>query len=96
MTSNFKDAQESLLALARDLLSHEKVDRIEIELGEDADGDAALFIDVVVSDPVVLSDSKRLLYFKLRSRDRLEELDESRFPIFSFVLAAEHGEHAAA
>lgn len=84
-------------SLARNLL--EKAGggpRVSVRTGEDTEGDPVLFVDVFVGEESTIQDASKLLYFKLRARDLLEGANETRFPIFSFILASEHDKHAAA
>ncbi|MCU0912355.1 MAG: hypothetical protein MUE98_13760 [Rhodobacteraceae bacterium] len=97
MPTEFLDAEVQLLALAEQVLGGRgSVETVRIEQGEDSDGDAALFVTIVVPDVAVLQDSRQLLHLKLRARDRLEEIGRDAFPIFSFVLNSEYDQHAAA
>ena len=69
---------------------------VRVAEGDDADGDPALFVTVVLESSELLRQPSKLLAYKLRARDLLEAHGEGRFPVFSFVLASEDDRYAAA
>jgi hypothetical protein len=94
---NDTEIRSLLEGLAHSLLGRVGVGpRLAVRGGEDSEGDPVLFVDVLVEEESTIKDARRLLHFKLRARDLLESENETRFPIFSFILASEHDKHAAA
>ena len=76
--------------------SSETVRSVLIKEGDDHDGDPVLFATVIFTSREALKNTRTLLDYKLQARDLLEELEEFRFPIFTFVLATEYDKYAAA
>ena len=97
LAENLKPLEDKLLALARELLGgKDAVRSVLMSVDDDEAGRPTLFATLILTRNEEPQDAKSLLRFMLTAHERLEESGDSRFPVFSFVSAADYDQHAAA
>ncbi|MCX7646920.1 MAG: hypothetical protein N2Z62_16695 [Rhodobacteraceae bacterium] len=88
------EIRDALEEVVRQELPASRIRRVEVEEGEDHDGDASLFVTIRFDgEPRDLEVSK-LTGLTRRLRSRLSGMGEHRFPYTRFISTSEAGEAA--
>ena len=72
------------------------VAQVDVQPGEDSDGDAILYVDIVLRSEISLQATPQRVKYRLDVRDLLERNGETRFPVFSFIPEGEFDRRASA
>jgi hypothetical protein len=78
--------------VVRERLLNINIERVDVEEGEDHDGDRAFFVRIIFDSKITDFDKSRLSGLTRHIRSRLSALGEDRFPYTRFVASDEfHG-----
>lgn len=80
-----ENVEKAIEEIVRDRFSNIKIISVDVEEGEDHDGDPVLLVRVVFDAEIDDFDASRLSGITRHLRTKLFDMDESRFPLTRFV-----------
>lgn len=91
-----EDVKATIESVVRDIIRSGNIVNIVVERGLDSDGDDIIMVKVIFDNKNKYLDARETSRVTSSVRKRLIEMDERRFPLFSYILKSEAGRLAAA
>lgn len=95
MSNNLEEIRSAIEDVVRNRFDNIKIERVEVQEGEDHDGDHVFFVKIVFDADLKAFNASRLSGLTRHLRSRLDAIGEDRFPYTRFISSNESHEAAA-